>query len=115
MLMLEHKGIPYRRVSLVTGPHAVAVRLLGFPATAKRAELLGEGSHGRLAMVDRLGTVPALRFDGQRIQTNREISRFLDRVQPEPPLFPADSERRRAVAEAELWGDEVLQMPARRL
>jgi glutathione S-transferase len=115
MLMLEHKGIPYRRVDLIAGVHPFAVRVLGFPATAKRAELLGEGSHSRLARADRLGTVPALRFDGRRVQTNREISRFLDSVQPEPPLFPLDPERRRAVEEAEQWGDEVLQMPARRL
>jgi glutathione S-transferase len=115
MLMLEHKGIPYRRVDLIAGMHPFAVRVLGFPATAKRAAQLGEGDHGRLAMADRLGTVPALRFDGRRVQTNREISRFLDRVQPEPPLFPLDPDRRRAVEEAELWGDEVLQMPARRL
>ena len=31
MLMLEHKGIPYRRVELPAGLQAVALRLLGFP------------------------------------------------------------------------------------
>jgi glutathione S-transferase len=59
--------------------------------------------------------VPALIFDGERVQTNREIARFLDRVRPEPPLFPVDAERCRAVEEAELWGDDALQMAARRL
>lgn len=115
MLMLEHKGIPYERVELVPGVHSVAVRVLGFPAEAKRTHLLGEGNHRRLAMADRLGTVPALRYDGERIQTCREIARFLDEVQPDPPLFPSDPEQRRAVEEAELWGDESLQMTARRL
>jgi glutathione S-transferase len=115
MLLLEHKGIPYRRVELIPGVHSVAVRLLGFPATARRTEQLGEGKHPRLSMVDRLGTVPALRFNGTRVQTNREIARFLEGIQPEPPLFPSDPERRREVEEAELWGDVVLQMPARRL
>ncbi|HYU60735.1 MAG TPA: hypothetical protein VEK39_08240 [Solirubrobacterales bacterium] len=115
MLMLEHKGIPYRRVDLVPGLHSLVVRLLGFPAEAKRAQLLGEGNQRWISIADRLGTVPALRFDGERVQTNREISRFLDRVRPEPPLLPADPERRRDVEEAELWGDEVFQMPARRL
>lgn len=115
MLLLEHKRIPYRRVDLIAGLHPLAVRVLGFPGHAKRAHGLSEGRRRRLAMADRLGTVPALRFEGARVQTNREISRFLERVRPEPPLFPADSERRRAVEEAELWGDEVLQMPARRL
>jgi glutathione S-transferase len=115
MLLLEHKRIPYRRVDLVPGVHPLAVRALGFPAEAKRAQQLSEGRRRRLSRADRLGTVPALRFDGERVQTNREIARFLDRVSPEPPLFPIDPERRRAVEEAELWGDDALQMTARRL
>jgi glutathione S-transferase len=115
MLLLEHKGIPYRRVDLVPGVHPLVVRALRFPAKAKRAQRLSEGRRRRLGMADRLGTVPALSFDGERIQTNREIARFLDRVSPEPPLFPADPERRRAVEEAELWGDDAFQMAARRL
>jgi glutathione S-transferase len=115
MLLLEHKGIPYERVELVPGIHPVAVRLLGFPAEAQRAHQLGEGSHPRLSMADRLGTVPALRYDESKVQTCRAIARFLDEVQPGPPLFPSDPDRRRAVEDAEEWGDDVLQMPARRL
>lgn len=115
MLLLEHKGIPYRRVDLVPGVHPLAVRVLGFPAVARRAQQLTEGRRRRLGMADRLGTVPALKFDGERVQTNREIARFLDRVRPEPSLFPADPERRRAVEGAEQWGDDALQMTARRL
>jgi glutathione S-transferase len=34
---------------------------------------------------------------------------------PPPPLFPEDPERRAAVAEAEAWGNEVLQPVPRRL
>lgn len=60
-------------------------------------------------------TVPAVKLDGRRIQGNREISRALDELVPEPPLFPADPERRRQVEEAERWGDEELQPLARRL
>ena len=115
MLMLEHKGVDYRRVDLVPGLHSVAVKVLGFPAEARRTHLLGEGEHKRVARADRLGTVPALRYDGRRVQTCLAISRFLDEVRPDPPLFPADPEQRERVEEAELWGDEVLQMPARRL
>ena len=115
ILLLEHKDIPFERVEFVPGMHSVAVRLLGFPAEAQRAHQLGEGSHRRLSMADRLGTVPALRYDGKKVQTCRAIARFLDEVQPDPPLFPADPELRRAVEEAEEWGDEALQMAARRL
>jgi glutathione S-transferase len=115
MLMLEHKGIAYRRVDLLTGPHPLSVRMRGFPGHRTPIRSVDGHTHTLLAMLDRAGTVPALRFAGQRIQTNREIARFLDRVQPEPPLFPADGEQREAVEEAERWGDETLQMTARRL
>jgi glutathione S-transferase len=59
--------------------------------------------------------VPALRLDGRRLQGSRTIARALDEVRPEPPLFPSDPDRRRAVESAEEWGDEVLQQVARRL
>jgi glutathione S-transferase len=59
--------------------------------------------------------VPALVVDGRHVKTNRLIARFLDELRPDPPLFPADEDQRRAVEEAERWGDEVFQMAARRL
>jgi glutathione S-transferase len=62
-----------------------------------------------------MGTVPALKWGGRRVKTNRAIARFLDAEVPEPPLFPADPGRRAAVEEAERWGDEELQMVARRI
>jgi len=92
-LMLEHKGIDHKVVSLVPGTHPAAVRALGF----------------------RNGTVPALRLDGRRIQGTRAISHALDEAQPEPPLFPADAQERIRVEEAELWGDEILQPVPRRI
>jgi glutathione S-transferase len=96
MLMLEHKQLEYRRVRL-------PIREV-------------EGKTGRsLALLDRLGTVPALRYGSRRVQTNRRIARFLDEIEAHAPLFPADEERRRAVEEAEAWGDEIFQMSARRL
>jgi glutathione S-transferase len=115
-LMLEHKRIPYRRVDLLPGMHGVSVRVRGFPgyATATR-KLDGDEPARRLALADRLGTVPALRLGEERVQTNHAIARRLERLEPEPPLFPADPESRRAVEEAERWGDEELQMLARRL
>ena len=39
----------------------------------------------------------------------------LERIQPEPPLLPADPEQRAAVEVAEAWGDETLQPVARRI
>ena len=114
MLMLDHKGIRYRAVNLPTGLHPLLLSLRGFTSSPVRRRVGGRRPSA-LAMADRLGTVPALRQDGDRVQTNREIARFLDRLQADPPLFPADPERRQLVEEAERWGDEVLQMTARRL
>jgi glutathione S-transferase len=92
-LMLDRKGIDYRRIDFAPAVHRVALRLVGF--------------RGR--------TVPALRIDGRRIQGSRAIARALDDLQPDPPLLPRDPEARHAVEEAEEWGDEVLQPLARRL
>src|SRR5437763_634361 len=68
-----------------------------------------------LRIGDRVGTVPGLACDGQRVSTNNRIARFLDERHPEPPLFPADPERRAAVEEVERWANDTLQMDARRI
>jgi glutathione S-transferase len=115
MLMLERKGIPYRRVNLVPGLHPLGVRVHGFPGNRTPIRSIDGGTHPSLGLLDRIGTVPALRYGREKIQTNHEIARFLERTHPEPPLFPPDAAHRRAVEEAELWGDEVLQMAARRI
>ena len=59
--------------------------------------------------------MPALRLDGKRVQGTRAIAVALDALRPEPPLFPRDPAARRAVSEAEAWGDEVYQPVPRRL
>jgi glutathione S-transferase len=59
--------------------------------------------------------VPALKIDGRRVQGSREIARELERLRPEPSLFPADPEKRAAVEEAERFGDEELQHPIRQI
>jgi glutathione S-transferase len=92
-LMLERKGIPYKRIDLVPVVSKGVVRAAGFPAK----------------------TVPALKIEGRKIQGSKEIARELDRMRPEPPLFPADAAQRAEVEEAETFGDEVLQAKARRL
>jgi glutathione S-transferase len=90
-LMLETKGIEYKRTDLMPVVSKVALRGLGFPRN----------------------TVPAMKLDGRKIQGTGEIARELDRIQPEPSLLPADPERRAAVEEAERFGDEDLQPPVR--
>ncbi len=59
--------------------------------------------------------MPAIKLDGDRVQGSRPIARELDRLRPEPPLFPSDPDRRAAVEEAERFGDEELQHPLRQL
>ncbi len=114
-LMLEHKGIPYQRVVLPTGLHPLLVRACGFPGHRTPIRSVDGATHRQLALLDRLGTVPALRLGSERVQTNRAIARFLEQLQPEPALFPREPERRQAVEDAERWGDETLQMAARRV
>jgi glutathione S-transferase len=92
-LMLEHKGIPFKRTDLMPVVSKVALRAVGFPGT----------------------TVPALKIEGDKVQGSRQIARELERLRPEPPLFPADPARRAAVEEAERFGDEELQHPVRQL
>jgi glutathione S-transferase len=115
MLMLDHKGVPFRMRTLPSGMHPMLIRAFGFAGgDAKLRDADGRRSL-MLTLINQLGTVPAMRFDGERVQTNHEIARFLERVRPEPRLFPADPELRGEVEEAERWGDRVLQMAARRI
>jgi glutathione S-transferase len=92
-LMLDFKGIAYKRTDLMPVVAKGALRAFGFPRT----------------------TVPALKIDGEKFQGSLAISRALDRIAPEPPLFPADPTRRAAVEAAERFGDEQLQHPIRQL
>jgi len=88
--MLKLKGIDHDLVDVPPGMQPVVLRAVGF--------------RGR--------TVPALKIDGRRFQGSLEISRALEEVRPDPPLFPAD--RRAAVEEAEAWGERELQPLPRR-
>jgi glutathione S-transferase len=83
-LMLEHKGVDYQEVKLMPGPHAFIMLALGF-------ETMG---------------VPAIKFNGRRVQGTRWIARYLDELVPARPLFPADPVARKAVQDAERWGEE---------
>jgi glutathione S-transferase len=92
-LMLERKGIAYKRTDLLPVISKGVLRGLGFPRQ----------------------TVPALKIDGAKVQGSRQIARELERLRPEPALFPTDTERRAAVEEAERFGDEELQHPVRQI
>ena len=113
-LLLEHKGIEHQRVVLPTGLHPLMLRLRGFSGN-RPFRKVDSRRHLMVETADRMGTVPALKMDGRRVKTNREIARFLEELRPDPPLYPADTAHRAAVEEAERWGDEVFQMTARRL
>jgi glutathione S-transferase len=115
MLMLAHKDIAYELVELPTGAHPLLLRLRGFEGHRAPIRTVDGGTHRALAVLDRLGTVPALALGTERVQTNRRIARFLDELVPDRPLFPAAAAARADVEEAEAWGDEVLQMAARRI
>jgi glutathione S-transferase len=92
-LMLERKGIDHEVVDLLPGFHPVQLRAAGF----------------------RGGTVPGLKIVGATVQGSRRISRALDELRPEPPLFPSEPGAREEVVEAERWGEEVLQSVPRRM
>src|SRR3954452_22159661 len=78
-LMLEHKGIPFKRTDLMPVVSKGVLRVVGFSGI----------------------TVPALKIGGDKVQGSRQIARELDRLRPEPPLFPSDPEQRARVEEAE--------------
>jgi glutathione S-transferase len=91
-LMLEHKGIDYTFVRLPPAAHALILLARGFSTTG----------------------APALKIDGRKVQGTRWIARVLDELYPDKPLFPAEPADRRAVQEAERWG-EGLQNATRRI
>lgn len=92
-LMLAYKGVETKWVELPPGIHPLILKALGY----------------------RRGTVPALKLDGRKIEDSVELSHVLETLIPQPPLFPADAEKRRAVEEAERWGEAELQMAPRRI
>jgi glutathione S-transferase len=92
-MMLDRKGVEYKRVDLMPVISKAALRAMRFPGI----------------------TVPALKLDGERVQGTREIARALDRLRPEPPLLPDGAKLRAEVEEAERWADDDLQSVARRI
>lgn len=91
--MLELKGIEYKRVDMMPVISRAALKAMRFPGV----------------------TIPSLRLGDRKLTGSRDISRALDEVQPEPPLFPSDPEQRAKVEEAESWGEHVLSDGVRRI
>lgn len=91
--MLDEKGIPYKRRDLMPVISKGVLKTMRFPGT----------------------TIPSIRIDGRKVSGSREISRTLDEVKADPPLFPADPAARAAVEEAEVWGEKVLSDGVRRI
>jgi glutathione S-transferase len=92
-LMLQRKGVEYRRFDLPQWFHRPLLRILRFRGT----------------------TVPALVLDGRRLQTTRVIARALDELRPDPLLVPADPDERARVEAVETWCDSDFQQMGRRL
>lgn len=88
-IALDHKGIETKivKLDLVGGLHDIPLKLKGFKGK----------------------TVPAVKIEDRNVQGSMEIVRALDELVPEPPLLPADPDRRRAVEEAERWAHDVFQ------
>ena len=92
-LMLERKGIEYRRVDLLPVVSKGVLKALGFPSV----------------------TVPALKLDGRRFQGSIEIARALDSYAPDAPLLLPAGPERAAIEEAEALGESELQHPIRQI
>jgi glutathione S-transferase len=92
--MLDRKNLPYRYIDLLAGVHPPSLWALGF----------------------RGSTVPAMKLSsGERVRGSLAIARALERVAPEPSLYPTDADARAAAQESERWGEAVLQPVPRRL
>jgi glutathione S-transferase len=92
--MLTFKDLSYRYIELLAGAHPPMLWALGF----------------------RRATVPAIKLPGgRRVQGSLAIAQVLEQVAPTPSLYPSPPAARAAVANAERWGETVLQPIPRRL
>lgn len=82
--MLEFKGLPYDVVDY-------------------------NGLRGMAAMrLSKVGKLPVLDVNGQRIQDSTRIARYLDEHYPANPLYPLNAQERALAELWEDWADEVL-------
>lgn len=82
---LQHKGLPHHTVDY-NGVNAAKAQTLS-----------------------KVGKVPVLDIDGQRIQDSTKIVRYLDQAYPDlPRLYPVDPQQNAQVELWEDWSDELL-------
>src|ERR1051326_8415766 len=55
----------------------------------------------KAASLTKVGKLPVIDYDGERIADSSRIAEFLDRKHPAKPLYPRDPQ---ALAGARLWG-----------
>jgi glutathione S-transferase len=89
---LRLKGLEFERVDLSPGTH-----------NEEMEKIYGDGNR----------TVPGALIDGEPVHGSRAILEQLERLSPEPALYPQPIAE--AVADAERWGDDELQDLGRRL
>jgi glutathione S-transferase len=82
---LEHKGLEYRRISVLNG--------------RVRRDLVRRG---------KIGKVPALDIGGRLFVDSTDICHEIERRFPSPPLLPADARQRALCHALEDWADESL-------
>lgn len=64
---------------------------------------------GKVPLLSKVGKVPVLDIDGQRIQDSTRIARYLDQAYPDLPLlYPTDVFAKAQVELWEDWADELL-------
>jgi glutathione S-transferase len=87
----DWKGVAHRRRSYLPGFHMLPIMRL----SGQRA-------------------LPVMRVDGQVIAGSGSIIDWLERTQPEPPLYPEDPALRREALELQRWFDDEVGPAARR-
>ena len=91
---LDYKGIPHERRSV-------------FPGV--------QGPYARFILRGGTSTLPVIDVDGKRIGDSTRIIEELERRWPDPPLYPADPDERRAALELEEFFDEHCAHEIRRV
>ncbi|MDX1496554.1 MAG: glutathione S-transferase family protein [Salinisphaeraceae bacterium] len=62
----------------------------------------------KVMRLSKVGKVPVLEVDGERIQDSTRIVRWLDEHYPKPALYPSSAKQRALVDLWEDWSDELL-------